>query len=124
MNPMNTFNPEVPCHVHDKLNDELIEWQAQWAPLYRDHGVLYDEGVIAWDGLLLDGWSPVVGLGGIKMSGVKDREPRKSEDEIQREQLGPRGIPGKESPAKMTPQREKKTPTPAIRPNKPSATEH
>src|SRR4051794_2989872 len=28
---------------------------------------------------------------GSKMSGVKDSEPRKSEDEIQREQLGPRG---------------------------------
>ncbi|WP_407187683.1 hypothetical protein [Bradyrhizobium centrosematis] len=35
-------------------------------------------------------------------------EPQRSEDDIQREQLGPRG--GKESPAKMTPQREKKTP--------------
>ncbi|WP_407114141.1 hypothetical protein [Bradyrhizobium sp. LMG 9283] len=32
----------------------------------------------------------------------------RSEDDIQREELGPRGVP--ESPAKMTPQREKKTP--------------
>jgi hypothetical protein len=37
-------------------------------------------------------------------------EPEKSEDDIQREQLGPRGIPGAPDPAKMTPQREKKTP--------------
>jgi len=37
-------------------------------------------------------------------------EPDRSEDDIQREQLGPRGVPGRESPAKMTPQREKKTP--------------
>jgi hypothetical protein len=37
-------------------------------------------------------------------------EPKLSEDDIQREQLGPRGVPGKESPAKMTPQRDKKTP--------------
>ncbi len=37
-------------------------------------------------------------------------EPEHSEDDIQREELGPRGVPGKESPAKMTPQREKKTP--------------
>lgn len=41
---------------------------------------------------------------------INGREPEKSEDDIQREQLGPRGVPGKESPAKMTPQREKKTP--------------
>jgi hypothetical protein len=37
-------------------------------------------------------------------------EPEKSEDDIQREQLGPRGVPGAPDSAKMTPQREKKTP--------------
>jgi hypothetical protein len=37
-------------------------------------------------------------------------EPSFSEDDLQREQLGPRGIPGEQSPAKMTPQRKKKTP--------------
>jgi len=41
---------------------------------------------------------------------VEDGIPRKSEDDIQRELLGPRGVPGKPSPAKMTPQRAKKTP--------------
>jgi hypothetical protein len=37
-------------------------------------------------------------------------EDRPTEDDIAREKLGPRGIPGVPSPAKMTPQREKKTP--------------
>jgi hypothetical protein len=37
-------------------------------------------------------------------------EPQKSEDGIRREQLGPRGVPGAPDPAKMTPQRAKKTP--------------
>jgi len=37
-------------------------------------------------------------------------EPEFSEDDIQRAQLGPRGVPGAPDPAKMTPQREKKTP--------------
>jgi hypothetical protein len=41
---------------------------------------------------------------------VNGREPEFSEDDLQREQLGPRGVPGKESPSKMTSQREKKTP--------------
>jgi len=41
---------------------------------------------------------------------INSREPGFSEDEMQREQLGPRGVPGKPDPAKMTPQREKKTP--------------
>jgi len=38
-------------------------------------------------------------------------EPEYSEDDIQRAQLGPRGVPGAPDPARMTPQREKKTPT-------------
>jgi hypothetical protein len=41
---------------------------------------------------------------------IDDGLPRKSEDDIQREQLGPRGVPDQPDPAKMTPQREKKTP--------------
>ena len=41
---------------------------------------------------------------------INSREPGFSEDDTQREQLGPRGVPGKPDPAKMTPQREKKTP--------------
>jgi hypothetical protein len=41
---------------------------------------------------------------------INGREPNFSEEDIQREQLGPRGVPGKEDPAKMTPRREKKQP--------------
>ena len=37
-------------------------------------------------------------------------EPAFSEDDIQRAQLGPRGVPGRPDPARMTPQRAKKTP--------------
>jgi hypothetical protein len=37
-------------------------------------------------------------------------EPEKSEDDIQREQFGLCGITGASDPARMTPQRDKKTP--------------
>ena len=37
-------------------------------------------------------------------------EPAFSEDDLQRAQLGPRGVPGQPDPARMTTQREKKTP--------------
>jgi hypothetical protein len=60
MNPMSTFNPEIPSHVHDAANDQIIEWMPRWASMYREYGVKWDEGVVAWDGLLLDGWTPVV----------------------------------------------------------------
>jgi hypothetical protein len=42
---------------------------------------------------------------------VDDGQPRQSEDDQQREQLGPRGVPGEPDPAKMVPQRRKKTPS-------------
>jgi hypothetical protein len=41
---------------------------------------------------------------------LDDGKSRLSEDDIQRNQFGPRGVLGKPDPAKMTPQREKKTP--------------
>jgi len=41
---------------------------------------------------------------------IDDGRPRQSEDDQQREQFGPRGVRGKADPAKMVPQRRKKTP--------------
>jgi hypothetical protein len=41
---------------------------------------------------------------------VDDGRPRQSEDDQQREQFGPRGVPGRPDPAKMVPQLKKKTP--------------
>lgn len=40
----------------------------------------------------------------------KDERGLLTEDEMQRETLGPRGVPGQPDPARMTPQRKKKTP--------------
>ncbi len=37
---------------------------------------------------------------------LNGNEPAKSGDDRQREELGPRGVPGAPDPAKMTPQRE------------------
>jgi len=59
MNPMSTFNPEVACRVHDALNKQVLDWQPAWAADYRRYASEHDTGVINWDGLLLDGWSPV-----------------------------------------------------------------
>lgn len=38
-----------------------------------------------------------------------DTKPRLSEDDIQREKFGPRGVPGQSDPARMVPQQEKNT---------------
>jgi hypothetical protein len=45
--------------VHDRLNDKTFDWRQEWAGHYRQYAREHDAGVIGWDGLLLDGWSPV-----------------------------------------------------------------
>lgn len=75
-------------------------------------------------GVLLEGQDRVLGpnnvtgigspqpySGGESSGQLSDSEQRPSEEDIQRAELGPRGEPGKDSPAKMTPQRGKKTPS-------------
>jgi hypothetical protein len=41
---------------------------------------------------------------------VDDSKHRQTEDDQQRAQLGPRGVPGQPDPARMTPQQEKNMP--------------
>jgi len=45
--------------VHDGLNDNFIEWDPEWAASYREYSAQHDEGVVEWDGALLDGWIPL-----------------------------------------------------------------
>jgi hypothetical protein len=44
------------------------------------------------------------------MSPKVSEDERPTEDDLAREKLGPRGVPGEPDTAKMTPQRRKKTP--------------
>ena len=48
----------------------------------------------------------------------RDPDLRPSEDDLARERLGPRGVPGEPDASRMTPAREKKTP------QEPGAPEH
>jgi hypothetical protein len=44
------------------------------------------------------------------MSPKVSEDDRPTEDDLARQKLGPRGVPGEPDTAKMTPQRKKKTP--------------
>ena len=52
---MSTFNPDAPCRVLDKERT-IPYWRSEWAANYRRHASEFDDGIINWDGLLLDGW--------------------------------------------------------------------
>jgi hypothetical protein len=55
MQPMESFNPDVACRVHDILNNKTFDWKPEWAAHYRKYAT-QDGDLMSWDGLLLDGW--------------------------------------------------------------------
>jgi hypothetical protein len=76
MNPMQTFDPDVACQVHDGLNDKALDWQPEWADSYRQYASEHDTGVIGWDGLLVDGWGvPAVAM---PASQSRSRRPQRA----------------------------------------------
>ncbi len=58
---MKALDPSQPAMLHDRANDQLVEWspddrEADW----RQHATEAEPGVISFDGRLFDGWQPVV----------------------------------------------------------------
>ena len=60
LRPMSKFDRAQPAIVHDGPNDELFEWVPEKHQAdYDQYATEPEPGVIAWDGLLLDGWRPL-----------------------------------------------------------------
>jgi hypothetical protein len=60
MRPMKEFDPSTPAMVHDRLNDRTFEWKPEWQGKHDLSARKSGDGLILLDGLLLDGWQPVV----------------------------------------------------------------
>jgi hypothetical protein len=58
MRSMRDFDPARPARVHDLLNDATLEWNTGWADNWRKYAHLTIDGVVYWEGLILDGWEP------------------------------------------------------------------
>ena len=55
---MSTFDPDVPCIVHDRLYDLTFDWKTGWAADYRRDAMIdMVDGSVSFDGLILDGWT-------------------------------------------------------------------
>jgi hypothetical protein len=60
--PMSTFDPSRAVLVHDQLNDNTFAWLPEWRQNYEQSATKsHYEGIIEWDGLLLDGWCEPLG---------------------------------------------------------------
>jgi hypothetical protein len=56
---MTEFDPAQPAVVHDRVNDKMIKWSPDWREGYEKYARPDAPGVVAFDGLLLDGWCPL-----------------------------------------------------------------
>ena len=53
---MSEFDPSRPAMVHDRLNDQMFEWDPEeWRGHYERFAHDHARGIVEWDGLLLDG---------------------------------------------------------------------
>ena len=61
LKPMDEFDPSQPAILHDALSDRIIPWTGEDQDHWRKYAKTHIDGVIAWNGLLIDGWGNVLG---------------------------------------------------------------
>lgn len=61
LKPMNTFDPSKPALLHDQLNDDMVPWTGEELVGWQKYAKRRSDGVIEWDGCLIDGWCEPLG---------------------------------------------------------------
>ena len=54
--PMSDFDPSEPSLVHDRRRDRMLPWSPAFRRSYERSAREHAPGVVAYEGLLLDGW--------------------------------------------------------------------
>ena len=63
LKPMSEFDPSQPGMVHDLLADRTFPWDPEmYLESYRRFAEPEGNGMVAWDGMLLDGWTEHIAL--------------------------------------------------------------
>ena len=61
LHPMKDFNPSEPAILHDQISDAIVTWSGEDADAFRRNGVWREDGTVAWNGFVFDGWGNVLG---------------------------------------------------------------
>jgi len=63
LKPMSSFDPTQPALLHDQLNEKMVPWSStpEEVKSWRQYANSHSEGLVEWDGLLLDGWCALRG---------------------------------------------------------------
>ena len=63
LKPMSEFDPSQPAMVHDLLDDKTFPWLPEkYLESYRRFAEPEGSEMVAWDGMLLDGWTEHIPL--------------------------------------------------------------
>jgi hypothetical protein len=58
---MRDFDPSEPAILHDQVSDTIVTWSGEDAPAFRRSSVSRENGTVAWNGFVFDGWGNVLG---------------------------------------------------------------
>jgi hypothetical protein len=61
LHPMKDFEPSEPAILHDRVSDTIITWSGEDAVAFRRSCVAQEDGTVAWNGYVFDGWGNVLG---------------------------------------------------------------
>jgi hypothetical protein len=61
LHPMKDFDSSEPAILHDRLSDSIIAWSGEEAAAFRRSCLVQDDGSLAWNGFVFDGWGNVLG---------------------------------------------------------------
>ncbi len=59
LRPMCEFDPSEPAILHDRRSNRAIPWSPDFEWEFKRHARQHAPGVIAFEGLLLDGWAAI-----------------------------------------------------------------
>ena len=57
LRPMSEFDPAEPAFVHDAVSNRAIPWSPDFQSNYEQTAHQLSPGLVAFEGLLLDGWT-------------------------------------------------------------------
>jgi hypothetical protein len=53
---MKDFDPSEPAILHDRISDAIIAWSGEDAASFRRSCVPREDGTVAWNDFVFDGW--------------------------------------------------------------------
>ena len=61
LHPMKDFDPSEPAILHDQVSNTIVTWSGEDANAFQRSFIAREDGTVAWNGFVFDGWGHVLG---------------------------------------------------------------